>query len=73
MVWMDKNIPLAVDCAACGRRLDTAGYQLAPGENVPKDQITRHYNPAQAMFYVRCTCGHYTVSSPFSKDKPAVV
>jgi hypothetical protein len=72
MGQMDKNVPPAVDCAGCGRRLDTAGYQLAPGENVPKEQITRQYNPGQAMFYVRCTCGHYTVSSPFSKDKPAV-
>ena len=70
---MDKHAPLAVDCAACGRRLNTAGYQVAPGENVPKEQITRSYTPGQAMFYVRCTCGHYTVSSPFSKDKPAVV
>ena len=42
---MDKNVPLAVDCAGCGRRSDTTGYQLAPGENVPKEQITRQYNP----------------------------
>ncbi len=68
---MDKNVPLAIDCVACGRRLDTAGYQLAPSENVPKDQITRHYDPERALSYVRCTCGHYTVSSPFLKDKPA--
>ena len=68
---MNKNVPLAVVCAACGRRLDIAGYQLAPSENVPKEQITRHYNPTQALFYVRCTCGHYTVSSPFARDKPA--
>ena len=73
MYQMDKQVALAVDCSACGRRLDTAGYQVAPGENVPKEQVTRSYNPGQAMFYVRCTCGHYTVSSPFSKDKPAVV
>ena len=69
---MDKSEPFAVDCAACGRRLDTAGYQIAPGENVPKDQITRHYNPTQALFHVRCACGHYTVSLPFSRVTPAV-
>ena len=67
---MDKDVSVSIDCAACGRRLDTAGYQLAPCENVPKDQITRHYDPTRALSYVRCICGHYTLSSPFLKDKP---
>ena len=67
---MDKNVPLSVDCTTCGRRLATEGYQAAPSEVVPKDQVTRHYNPAHPYYSVRCTCGHYTVSSPFAKDKP---
>jgi hypothetical protein len=67
---METNVSSSVDCAACGRRLATQGYQAAPSEVVPKDQITRHYNPAHPFFSVLCPCGHYTVSSPFLKDKP---
>jgi hypothetical protein len=68
---MDKNVPFSVDCAKCGRRLDTKGYQAAPSEVTPKDQITRYYDPAHPHFSVICSCGHYTVSSPFLRDKPA--
>ncbi len=68
---MDKKVSFSVNCAKCDRRLDTEGYQAAPGGDAPKSQITRHYNPAQPFFSVRCTCGHYTVSSPFLRDKPA--
>jgi hypothetical protein len=68
---MATNVPFAGECPTCGRRLMTEGYQAAPSDVVPKDQITRYYNPAHPFFSVRCPCGHYTVSSPFAKDKPA--
>jgi hypothetical protein len=67
---MDTSVPLSVECVKCGRRLVIEGYQAASSEVVPKDLITRYYNLARPFFSVLCPCGHYTVSSPFLRDKP---
>lgn len=62
------EVPETYLCAYCVRRLLVDNYSVALPKDVPPERVHQVTEPMMPAFTLGCTCGHYTVVSPWREQ-----
>lgn len=63
-----SKIPETYLCAHCVRRLVVGNYSVTVPKDTPPEGVHRVTEPTMPPFTLTCTCGHYTVVSPWRSE-----